>query len=114
MQAGADVHARREGDVSVLMCAAYKWTGEPEVVTLLLDAGADPNATDSDGTTPASFAPVTNRPAFEALVASHRGTMVFACVCACVQSSSPLPAPVCHSSLSLSGLTPHGQLAWHS
>src|SRR4051812_48184947 len=46
---GANVNAKDERGVTPLMHAA--WVGSPEAMKLLLDRGADPNLTNSSGST---------------------------------------------------------------
>ena len=54
INAGADVNARNNQGITVLMFAA--WDGSAEVVELLINAGADINARDDDDMTVLMFA----------------------------------------------------------
>lgn len=63
---GADVH--RRGHYGTPLVATAAGTGDPQLVALLLDAGADPNAMDDFHSTPAHFA-VRYFPVLELLAA---------------------------------------------
>ncbi|MBR0079832.1 MAG: ankyrin repeat domain-containing protein [Synergistaceae bacterium] len=61
INSGADVNARAKRDVTVLMVAAsdnwgMNYTPNPEIVKLLLDAGADAKAKDIDGKSVTDYA----------------------------------------------------------
>ena len=57
LEAGADVAARCGGGCTVLHEAVGgAWAGNPDVVSLLLRAGADPNAVDWEGSAPLHMA----------------------------------------------------------
>jgi ankyrin repeat protein len=81
--AGSDVAAVARNDMRVQPLHSAAALGEVEVSRLLLDAGADPNASQQGGWTPLDEAVITKNEALAALLRDHGGRL----------SGNPLPAP---------------------
>lgn len=77
LMAGADVNARGSCDKTPLHLACTHGSANLDVISCLLEYGADPNATDSEGLTPMAFVDKPKQRAIRRLLVSYGASNIY-------------------------------------